>query len=71
MDLEKIKNHPRVELRKRLVSLHKITKGSYLKYSSTGNLSLYSKDGIKIAKLVTDCEGDSYIKFNNSMSKYF
>jgi hypothetical protein len=71
MDLEKIKNHPRVELRKRLVSLHKITKGSYLKYSFTGNLYLYSKDGIKIAKLVTDYEGDSYIKFNNSMSKYF
>jgi hypothetical protein len=71
LDIEKIKNHPRVELRKRLISLQKVTKDSYLKYRGD---SLYLMDGTRsqlmgetpIAKLMTDYDGDSYIKFNDS-----
>jgi len=76
IDIEKIKNHPRVELRKMLISLQKVNKGSYLKYKGT---SLYLMEeylsryfgNIAIAKLMTDLDGDSYIKFNDSESTLF
>lgn len=58
--LERIKNHPRVELRKRLISLHKVSKGSFLKYRGE---DLYLLDTshpfytIPIAKVVTRHNG--------------
>lgn len=77
MDFEKIKNHPRVELKKRLVSLHRVTKGSYLKYNGW-TLSLYNKEGVKIAKLASDYAYDPdeeelvhHIVFNNQMQRFF
>lgn len=60
IDIEKIKNHPRVELRKRLISLHKVIEGSVLRYMGK-SLYLYDTSHplyqIPIAKVITRHNG--------------